>query len=95
MTILHKADFVVRELYYYDKFINSHSFAFADWQRQDLSRSLMFAQQRANDRNEAPQFIGYPMLYKCSTSTWDLEKAKCLYKHIVKWKIPRDKIIDI
>ena len=95
MTILHKADFAVRELYYYDRFLNSHSFDFELWQRGDILKTFMFAQKKPNKDNDVDEFIGYPMIYKCSESTWELEKARCLYKHLVNWKVPRRKIIDI
>jgi len=95
IAILHKADFVVREIYYYDKFINRHTFNFNSWQRNDLYNTLEFAQQRVNVENHANEFIGYPMVYKCSKTTWKRIRARCMYKHIVNWKIPLDKIIDI
>ncbi|XP_067949450.1 beta-1,3-galactosyltransferase 5-like [Watersipora subatra] len=95
MVTLHNADFAVRELYYYDKLINTHSFDFYSWGRKDLLQSLLFMQQKSNKLNEAAEFIGYPMRYRCSNSTWSLERTKCLYKHIVQWKIQNDRILDM
>lgn len=94
-VILHKADFAIRELFYYDKYINSHAFDFDKWQRKDLYQQFVFTQKKSNKKNEAEEFFGYPLIYKCSPNTWANERSKCLYKHLVNWKIPLDKVISI
>lgn len=95
MTILHKADFAVRELYYYDRFINTNHFDFKSWEREDIYSDMIYTQKAIKRNNEANEFVGYPMVYQCSKNTWRRERVRCLYKHTVKWKVPLEQIIDI
>lgn len=95
MTTLHKADLAIRELYYYDKFINTNAYDFKLWDRKDVVDDMMFAQKKAKKNNDPPEFIGYPMLYRCSRNTWRNEKLRCLHKQVVNWRISPKQIIDI
>lgn len=95
MTILHKADYSVRELYYYDRYINTYQFNFKSWERPDIIDEMIYSQKKAKQDNIPFEYIGYPMIYKCSKHTWQIEQTKCMYKHTVKWKIPQHRIITV
>lgn len=95
MTILHKADFSIRELYYFDRYFNTHNFDFESWDRSDIVGEMPYAQKKHQEDNIPFEYIGYPLIYKCDKDTWEDEKIKCMYKHTVKWKIPEHRIITI
>ena len=88
MITLHKAYFTIRELYYFDRFINTNRFDFEAWDRKDLAPAPYYL-------DEMNPETGQMSIHNCPKEIWAKEKVKSLYRHLVKWRIPRTQIITI